>query len=119
MTPGRRWPRNWRTVGVRRGVQIAFLLLFFALLILAGGVLREGQSSWLKLFFLFDPLILLSTLLAAGAVPTLLWLSLVTVAVTILLGRVFCGWACPLGTTYDLTGRLLDWFQRRARRDHW
>jgi len=119
MTQSRRSPRNWRTVGLRRGVQIVFLLLFFVLLILAGGVLREGQSSWLKLFFLFDPLLLLCTLLAAGAVPKLLLLSLATVALTVVLGRVFCGWACPLGTIHDLTGRLLDRLQRRVRHDHW
>jgi polyferredoxin len=119
MTQSRRSPRNWRTVGLRRGVQIVFLLLFFVLLILAGGVLREGHGSWLKLFFLFDPLLLLCTLLAAGAVPKLLLLSLATVALTVVLGRVFCGWACPLGTIHDLTGRLLDRLQRRVRHDHW
>ena len=33
--------------------------------------------------------------------------SLATRAVTIVLGRVFCGWFCPLGTLHALAGRFL------------
>ena len=38
-------------------------------------------------------------------------LSLFTIVLTILLGRVFCGWICPLGTTLDISDRLF--FKRR------
>ncbi len=43
---------------------------------------------------------------------------------TILLGRVFCGWFCPLGTIHALAGRFLEFcWPRRARSgrrpEHW
>ncbi|MGA2068201.1 MAG: 4Fe-4S binding protein [Thermoguttaceae bacterium] len=40
-------------------------------------------------------------------VPALLLVALGTVAVTAVLGRVFCGWVCPLGTLHALASRLL------------
>jgi polyferredoxin len=39
-------------------------------------------------------------------VAGLFW-SLVMVAATFILGRFFCGWVCPLGTTLDGARRLL------------
>lgn len=112
---------------IRRGVQIVFLLVFFALLLMARPQLGESpspvaQASFplVKLFFWFDPLILLATWLAAHAIPAAALLALVVIAVTVVLGRVFCGWACPLGTIHDVTGRALDrWQDRRKRGDHW
>lgn len=43
-----------------------------------------------------DPLLLLSQL-RAGVIPYWSWLPLVVLALTLLFGRVFCGWLCPLG----------------------
>ena len=40
-------------------------------------------------------------------------------ALTLLVGRVFCGWICPLGTLHALAGRLCDLGVRRKRRDSW
>ena len=37
------------------------------------------------------------------------WLALLTLAVTLVFGRVWCGWICPLGT-------LLDWITPRQHR---
>ena len=59
----------------------------------------EAARPLLKLFFLLDPLLLLTTWLSAHGVPTAMLWSLALVVLTLLLGRVFCGWACPLGTT--------------------
>ena len=60
---------------IRRGVQVVFLLLFFGLLLLARPVSPIGHDAWFKLFFLFDPLILIATWLSAHAVPLLSLLS--------------------------------------------
>lgn len=109
-----------RATRIRRGVQIVFLLLFLGLVLLARpapGI--EPGTSW-KLFFLFDPLILIATWLAAHAVPTAALLSLIVIGVTVVTGRVFCGWVCPLGTIHDVTGRLFDLRGRaRKRPAHW
>lgn len=68
----------------RRASQAIFLVLFVGV-----------SSRW---FFHFDPLAALLALVASHRVHQVMAWSLVTVAVTALLGRVFCGWVCPLGT---------------------
>ncbi len=105
---------------LRRIVQIGALLLFFGLVLLAR---RQGDTSpgiWLQGFFLLDPLVLAMTWLAGHAVPAVLLASLVTVVLTLLLGRVFCGWFCPLGTLNAIAGRVLEFFWPRKRApQHW
>jgi MauM/NapG family ferredoxin protein len=101
--------RRW--VYLRRGSQIVFFLLFVFLFLQAE---YKGQDilGWpVDLFFRFDPLILAAhSLTLSPLVWGLLW-SLVFVALTVVLGRFFCGWICPLGTTLDGCRRLL--FVRR------
>ena len=54
-------------------------------------------------FFLVDPLLGTAGMLAARRVlPRLLW-SLGLLGLTLVVGRGWCGWACPLGTMLDLT----------------
>jgi MauM/NapG family ferredoxin protein len=48
-------------------------------------------------FFHFDPLLALITTIAGRAFFKAFLLAGITVLVTLLLGRVFCGWVCPLG----------------------
>ncbi|GAB4531248.1 MAG: 4Fe-4S binding protein [Anaerolineae bacterium] len=49
-----------------------------------------------------DPLAVLAHALANRTLLLSSALALVTVALTLALGRVWCGWLCPLGTTLDL-----------------
>lgn len=44
-----------------------------------------------------DPLLLLAEWRAEKAIPGWAWLPLIVTAVTLLFGRLFCGWLCPLG----------------------
>lgn len=106
-------------VGLRRWVQVAFLLLFFGLLLIARPVPSQAPNPYLKLFFWLDPLILAATWLAAHAVTPAALLALGTVLVTLLLGRVFCGWACPLGTIHDLAGRLIHGRRKKVPSQRW
>lgn len=93
-------------VWARRAAQVACLALFFYLFWLARFD-DESEPSWLlSLFFDVDPLILIATWLAARAVPAAAFLALVTMAVTLVFGRVFCGWVCPLGTIHHFAGWL-------------
>jgi MauM/NapG family ferredoxin protein len=105
---------------IRRVVQIVFLLLFFVLVLLARPRPDMDPGLAAKSFFLFDPLILIVTWLAAHAVPVAMLLSLVVIATTAILGRVFCGWVCPLGTIHAVVGRLFDrWYRKPKPGDRW
>ncbi len=97
--------RTW--VYLRRGSQIFFFLLF-VLLFLKAEYAGQDILAWpVDLFFRFDPLILAAHLLTRSPLVPALWWSLVFVALTLVLGRFFCGWVCPLGTTLDGMRRLL------------
>jgi polyferredoxin len=59
-----------------------------------------------KLFLDFDPLIFITTLFSSHTVQKTFYYSLIVIIATIFLGRVFCGWVCPLGTLNNLVGAL-------------
>ena len=101
------------TTHARRVTQALFLLLFLGLLVAAS--LRTGEAArpLLKLFFLFDPLLLLATWLSAhGCAGRHALVARAGGRHACLLGRVFCGWACPLGTVHALAGWV---FHRRRQ----
>lgn len=63
---------------------------------------RDEINTAVNSFFRADPLVLLSYLLAAKSLTWLLLPAILMVLATLLLGRFFCGWVCPLGTILDL-----------------
>ncbi len=96
---------KWLTL--RRVSQVLFLALFLLLFLKAEFVEQETLAWPVDLFFRFDPLILASHLLTFSPLVAGLFWALVLVALTFILGRFFCGWVCPLGTTLDGARRLL------------
>ncbi|MBN1424679.1 4Fe-4S binding protein [Candidatus Fermentibacteria bacterium] len=87
---------------LRRTYQTFFLLLFLFLL-------TVGRTGWIRgwpvdLFFHADPLLAIGTMLSSRSLHGGLALSLGVVLATVFLGRVFCGWVCPLGTLNDAIG---------------
>jgi MauM/NapG family ferredoxin protein len=93
---------------LRRASQIGFLLLF-VYLFFATTMLAHGKAPiFVGIFLRADPLVALLTMLGARHPALAMVLpSLVVLALTVVFGRVFCGWICPLGTTIDATDRLL------------
>lgn len=91
---------------LRRGAQTAFLLLFVWLLLRTRSRDPEPPEGFLRFFFDINPLIALMTWVATRALPRAIGLAVATVLVTALLGRIFCGWICPLGTLHDAVSRL-------------
>ncbi len=89
---------------LRRWVQAASLAFFCLLLCWApeGGPLGLSAGSFLTL----DPLSGVAVPLAARKVIAALWPVLLVYASAIVLGRVFCGWICPMGATLDGLGWL-------------
>ncbi len=97
-------------VWLRRSVQGFFLLLFFYLFIQATYHPINQTGGRVTLFFELDPLVMIVTWLATYAVPAILLLSLVTLGVSLLFGRWFCGWVCPFGAFHNIFSSL-----RRAK----
>jgi len=94
-------------------VQLLFLGLFLALLVLAArGTIAAAHPRLARLFLDTDPLVLAGMALA-GVFTTGLLAALVTVALSLILPRAYCGWICPLGTAMDIVDRLL--FRKRDR----
>ena len=91
------WSR-WRRV--RQAVQALTFALYVYLLFAA--LQRRAAFPLADLFFRLDPLAGLGTMLASRAWIPRLALALATLGLTLVLGRVWCGWLCPLGT-------LLEW----------
>jgi len=104
-TSGTSAPSAGSYVWLRRGVQIFFLALFL-LLFLKTEYAGQEKLAWpVDLFFRFDPLILAVNLATGSPLVTALFWSLAFVVLTLVLGRFFCGWVCPLGTTLDVCRR--------------
>ncbi len=91
---------------LRRLSQAIFLLLFLFLFLQTESKGMDELGYPVKIFLDFDPLIFITTILSARSVAKGFYLSLITVGVTLILGRVFCGWICPLGTLNNIAGSL-------------
>jgi ferredoxin len=90
---------------------MAIFLVLFITTTYRGG----NQVNYpINVFFSVDPLAALSTLIASRAINTFFWPSLLLVAATLIIGRFFCGWVCPLGTILDLSRPHIR--ARRTRR---
>lgn len=95
-----RWGSAKAWIFVRKTTQYASLLVFLLLFILSktGGIAPGLANLPMRL----DPLLALSHLLASRTLLPGAALGLVVIILTILFGRAWCGWVCPLGTTLDL-----------------
>jgi len=82
--------------------QLLFLLLFLLLFVQTEYRGHDEINAAVNAFFRADPLVLFSYLLAAKSWSWLLLPALLMALATLLLGRFFCGWICPLGTLLDL-----------------
>ncbi len=60
-----------------------------------------------NIFFRWDPLVAAAATLAAKAFIALVLPALIIVALTLVFGRFFCGWICPLGTCLDMAHKVI------------
>jgi len=98
---------------IRRAIQLGFLTVFVVLFARTAYGISPIAGD---LPFRFDPLILLITSIALRAVLPATLLALAVVALTLVFGRFFCGFMCPLGTTIDLFDSVLRRPKIRATR---
>ncbi len=98
----RRTLRGGRWVTLRKAVQYLALTAFGALFLWS----RQGgwPSNVINIPMRLDPLLMLSHSIAARTVVSGSLLALIIVGITLIFGRAWCGWLCPLGTTLDILG---------------
>lgn len=98
MPPRAKKTRLW--VSARKTTQIITLLAIIGLLVMA----RSGNlsSSLVSLPLRLDPLVMVSYLLSSRVFLISTSLALFTVLLTLVFGRAWCGWLCPLGTLLDI-----------------
>ncbi len=103
-------PTRLRTT--RRISQLVFLAGFVLLFVAAAYPLRFPIP--VDLYLRADPLLAFSTMISLRKIVLpLLWYALPITVLSVLLGRVFCGWICPMGTMIDVCERV---FRIRGRR---
>ncbi|MFA4919540.1 MAG: 4Fe-4S binding protein [Thermodesulfovibrionales bacterium] len=102
---------------LRKITQGLFLLLFLFLFIQTESKGNDTLGYPVKLFLDFDPLIFITTLLASHGqkIPLAFFLSLSLILATVVLGRVFCGWICPLGALHNIVGSLKRRYPQKIR----
>jgi polyferredoxin len=120
-------------VWIRRVAQVTFFFLFMYLLAQTAfrGTFAATSDEPVRLplpvegFLLADPFVAAMTLLSTHTVYRGLAWSLIIVALTLVFGRVFCGWICPFGTLHHFFGwifpsRYLKGNKRtNANKTHW
>ncbi len=97
-----------KIITVRRISQIFFFCLFIWFCIVS----TFGTGWWqlrgwpVNLILQLDPLVAVGTLLTTHTIYRGLIWALLTIVLTIIFGRIFCGWICPFGASHQFIGYL-------------
>ncbi len=103
-----------KTIHLRRFSQIVFLLIFCILFLQAKDPLTTSIPP--DLLLRLDPLAGLMTMITSRTLISAFWPALIILLLTFFLGRSFCGWICPLGSTLDIWNRIIPPGKRRGNR---
>ena len=94
-----------RAYKIRIIVQGILFVVFLFLLIFADPIAEKDTS--VNIFLRSSPLSAIGAMVAAKEFIVQYWPAILLAIASLFLGRFFCGWICPLGTTLDVTDRLL------------
>lgn len=83
-------------------------LIVFLILFRLTDYRGTDEIGWaVNVLFRMDPLSALTAMLAAKEFIVLFIPALILIVFTIIFGRFFCGWICPLGTLLDFLGKYI------------
>ncbi len=95
--------------------QLVCLAIFLVLFRLTEYTGLDTIPYAVNILFRMDPLVLAAIILAKKTFVFLLWPSFIIILFTLIFGRMFCSWICPLGTLIDITGRFISGPSRQIR----
>jgi polyferredoxin len=88
---------------IRKFSQVLFLAVFVFLFIKTDYSGKDEIGYAVNIFFRIDPFLAVCASLAQKGIILLLLPSIITLFLTFVFGRFFCGWVCPLGTLLDFS----------------
>ena len=91
-------PERW--VIARKIFQYLMLMVFLLFFLMTKW--NGWSPSLTDLPMRLDPLVMLTNLLASRTFLLSSSIALITLLLTLIFGRAWCGWICPLGTTLDI-----------------
>lgn len=86
----------------RIACQTGCIGLFFYLFIKTDYSGSDTIEYAVNILFRIDPLLAICTMLGVRTIIALMLPALLTLVFTLIFGRAFCGWICPMGTLLDL-----------------
>ena len=95
--------------------QWIFSLLFLSLFFLPA-ITGNDLTVATEYFFYVDPLFLISSLVLSESLILFSLVALVPFFLTLVLGRFFCGWVCPMGSIHQFFSWIFYPFRQNARR---
>jgi polyferredoxin len=100
---------------LRRSSQVAFFVAACALVVATAYPLERDLPY--DIIPRFSPLLAVTAAAASRAIIVAFWPALIVVGLTLLFGRAFCGWVCPLGTALDAGDFLIAKVFRKRKRE--
>jgi len=97
---------------IRRIVQSLIFIIFICLLLYADPLAEK--DGMVDIFLRLSPLSAIGAMVAAKELILNYWPAIAILIASVFLGRFFCGWVCPLGTTIDITDKLLKAQRKRV-----
>jgi polyferredoxin len=101
---------NKRVLQLKNFRRLCQFLCFSAFLFLFLKTDYTGQDEIqyaVNMLFRLDPFLAACASLAAHSLIFLMWPALLTILLTFLTGRSFCGWICPMGALLDFNHRFI------------
>ena len=91
---------------IRRIYSVFFFVLFLILVAITDFRNMKGYEA--ALFLELDPLVAFASFLTSWTVYKGLILSLIVIVITLIFGRVFCSWICPMGILNQWVSHLFN-----------